>query len=417
MSFDPLDPDGILQSDPMLAAHQLGSEKSSREDFEKRIREAFEKSKPAIPRPSLAVIAPSGEPQPSGGIDNRVRQQFPVTTVQGLLDRKPPRDLIQGVLPEGGVTLLVSVSGGGKTHIVCSWAFSLALGESWFGRRTRPCNVVIVNAEGNPAYRIRAAISHRGIDPAQLERLVFIDRGFRLIGPDSEMDALILRLQMHRAEHGDIGVVFIDTLSRVLVGADENSALDMGDAVAAVQYLQKALGCAVVLVHHLGKDAGRGARGHSSLFAAADSVLTIEREKASDTRTLTATKMRDGADGDVVLAFRLQSVDLGAVLDLDPDSGADPSERVTSCVVVQADQVESSEPVRRPIGRVQQAVLDHLAAAGSPITRAQLLQLMKDGGFANPSSTYKAVDSLLHGGLIVEGMHRLYLPDVEQSDR
>jgi hypothetical protein len=343
--------------------------------------------------------------------DDWIKRRFQVVEAGEIIARKPRRALINGVLGERDFAILLGASGSAKTHLALSMACASRLDAAWFGRRIRPCQWVFVNAEGNLTPRVQATLKHRGLQPEALDGLFFIDSGFNLLGPDSETDTLILRLQMLRAERGELGVVVIDTLSRVLVGGDENDARDMTLAIEAIQRIQHSIDCAVLVVHHLGKDTARGARGHSSLYAAADSVLTVERERGGDTRTLTATKMRDGADGSVLLTFRLQSVDLGALLELDPDSGADPSERVSSCVVVEADQAEDSEPVRRVIGRVQQAVIDHLAAAGSPITRAQLVHLMKADGYTNPSSTYKAIDALLRAGLIVEGMHRLYLPD------
>jgi hypothetical protein len=110
-----------------------------------------------------------------------------------------------------------------------------------------------------------------------------------------------------------VRLIVIDTLARAMQGADENSNLDMGTFVAK---------CAV---HHTGKDAARGARGHNSLLAAVDSEIEVERKNGE--RLWRLTKCRDGSDG-TETGFRLTAVELGSDEDSDP---------ITSCVVEPAE--------------------------------------------------------------------------------
>src|SRR5690606_19173458 len=49
-------------------------------------------------------------------------------------------------------------------------------------------------------------------------------------------------------------LIVFDTLARSIVGADENSAKDMGEVVAKLDWLRKATSATVLLVHHTGKD-------------------------------------------------------------------------------------------------------------------------------------------------------------------
>jgi RecA-family ATPase len=51
-------------------------------------------------------------------------------------------------------------------------------------------------------------------------------------------------------------LVVIDTLARCMVGADENSARDMGEAIDALDRLRRAAGSCVLPVHHMGKPNG-----------------------------------------------------------------------------------------------------------------------------------------------------------------
>ena len=126
-------------------------------------------------------------------------------------------------------------------------------------------------------------------------------------------------------------VVILDTLNRAAPGADENSSKDMGAILEAAKALQRLTGGLVVLVHHTGKDATKGLRGHSSLFAALDAALEVTR--TGDRREWALTKSKDGEDG-LRHAFNLRVVSLGA------DSDGLP---VSSCVVMPDDSVSRNQ--------------------------------------------------------------------------
>jgi putative DNA primase/helicase len=110
-------------------------------------------------------------------------------------------------------------------------------------------------------------------------------------------------------------VIFIDTLNRAAPGLDENSSQDMGRVLAGMKRLQELTGGLVLIVHHTGKDASKGLRGHSSLFAALDGAIEVERSATG--RCWSAAKVKDGEDGKQI-AFRLHVVDLGKDADGDP---------------------------------------------------------------------------------------------------
>ena len=164
-----------------------------------------------------------------------------------------------------------------------------------------------------------------------------------------EVEILIADLRGLVKRVGNIAVVTLDTLNRALPGGDENSSEDMGRAIAAAKRIEEALDCAVILVHHGGKDQQRGPRGHSSLKAAVDTELLVERN--GEVRTVKIEKSREGADGETVLTFRLAIIELGAAKAVDPD--AEPEEQITSCVVESATASagnNSSKPTKRPKG-------------------------------------------------------------------
>ena len=117
------------------------------------------------------------------------------------------------------------------------------------------------------------------------------------------------------------GVVIIDTLNRAAPGLDENSSQDMGRILAGMKRLQEITGGLVIAVHHTGKDASKGMRGHSSLHAALDGAIEVER--TATTRSWSAAKVKDGEDGKQV-PFQLHRIVLGA--DADGDE-------ISSCAV------------------------------------------------------------------------------------
>lgn len=113
---------------------------------------------------------------------------------------------------------------------------------------------------------------------------------FRLLNAD-DINELVLAIQT--AGTGD--VVVLDTLSRATPGSDENDSKAMGLVISAAKILQEMIGGLVLLVHHTGKNAAQGMRGHSSLHAALDCAIEVKRN--GDNREWLVAKSKDGEDG------------------------------------------------------------------------------------------------------------------------
>ena len=109
----------------------------------------------------------------------------------------------------------------------------------------------------------------------------------------------------------------------------------MGLVLSHCKLLHRKTGALVVLIHHSGKDAARGARGWSGLRAAADAEIEITRN--GDYRNAAITKMKDGTDGES-FAFKLKVVDLG----LGPEGEAE-----SSCVVEHVETASTPEASSR----------------------------------------------------------------------
>jgi hypothetical protein len=135
-----------------------------------------------------------------------------------------------------------------------------------------------------------------------------------------------------------VGIVAFDTASRAMAGGDENSPADMGALVRNIDLIRAATGAHVLLVHHIGKDRERGARGHSLLKAATDTE--IEVTKVGDVHLAKVTKQKD-------LPFLPDLVFTLEVIELGCDENDEP---VTSCIVQPADRPTANDnmPARLP---------------------------------------------------------------------
>ena len=142
-------------------------------------------------------------------------------------------------------------------------------------------------------------------------RVRYLVQRFNLLSPNDVAD---LASAIHGAG-GAGGVVILDTLNRAAPGSDENDSRDMGDIITSAKALQTAVGGLVLLVHHVGKDKSRGMRGHSSLHAALDAAIEVDRDDGR--REWKLHKAKDGEDGQAH-PFRLDVVDIGTDDDGEP---------------------------------------------------------------------------------------------------
>lgn len=114
-------------------------------------------------------------------------------------------------------------------------------------------------------------------------------------------------------------LVCIDNLGTVSGNADENSA-EMVGVMSNLRRLAEEAGAAVVVIHHQRKStgtivrAGDSLRGHSSIEAALDLALIIEREPNSDIVNVRATKTRGLDVRPFSAAFTYEKNDAGTLV-------------------------------------------------------------------------------------------------------
>lgn len=248
---------------------------------------------------------------------------------------------VKGVLPAEGLAALFGPSASGKSFLALDMAAAIAEGRSWFGCRTQKTSVVYVALEGEGGFKNRVSAWEReNLSPIPTA-LNFVMQPFKI---NEQQDIEDLTSVVPKDS-----VIFIDTLNRAAPLADENSSSDMGGILEGAKRLQIAIGGLVVLIHHTGKDEGKGLRGHSSLFAALDAAIQVERSVIG--RAWGIAKAKDGEDGGK-FPFKLKCHALGK--DTDGDE-------ITSCTV-ERDHTLLFKKVD-PKGSVQKAALRTLRSA------------------------------------------------------
>jgi putative DNA primase/helicase len=247
---------------------------------------------------------------------------------------------VRGVLPAVGLAGLYGPSASGKSFLALDMAAAITEGRCWFDCRVEAAPVVYAALEGEGGFKLRVAAweAHTGRTlPAGLSMVL---QSFKLTEPQDVADMAAV------VPAG--AVVFLDTLNRAAPTADENSSKDMGEILSSAKHLQSLINGLVVLVHHTGKDATKGLRGHSSLFAALDSAVEVSRD--GERREWKVAKSKDGQDGNAH-PFKLQIETLGT---------DDHGDSITSCVVVRDTAAQDVRAVKLPQGGNQRLVLDAL---------------------------------------------------------
>lgn len=299
--------------------------------------------------------------------------------------------LVKRLLLAGSLFVVFGESNSGKTFWMLDLALAIAAGLPWRSRATRKGLVIYIAGEGAASVRARVTayrLSHPEIGGGL--PFAIIPQAVDFLNPEA-VGSVIETIRAAESEVGEkCAVVIVDTFARAMAGGDENSAKDVGFAVAGADRIRAEIGCCVGFVHHAGKDATKGARGSSALRAATDTEILIEGQNG--TRTATVTKQRDLETGEP-MPFELVPVTIGT----DPDDGQD----ITSCTVkhtdAEAQPAVTSVQVRGKAQRQLIAALRVRTQSDSQRvwTLYDLRHLGKELGMSK-STARSAVDAIVH---------------------
>lgn len=253
--------------------------------------------------------------------------------------------IIKRLLYESTVSCIYGAPGSGKTFCIFSMAAAVATGTEWQGHKVRQGAVLYFGLEGhNGVIKRIQAMKKEGhlTEDAPFARVECKEDAMNLLEDDHVKKARDT-VAAYEAECGfKVKMLIIDTLARATPGGDENSTKDMGVAVINSNLIAVQTGCAVVIVHHSGKEVSKGMRGSTALPAAFDSTYEVSRlEDDHSIRVFTVKKQRDESDA-AALYFKLQIVTLGVDAD---------GEAVTTCILRFLEPAEI--PVKKEKGQVE----------------------------------------------------------------
>jgi putative DNA primase/helicase len=303
---------------------------------------------------------------------NARKRKMRFLSLSELAALRPPEWLIEGHLPAASFASLYGAHGSMKSFVALDWALCISHGRPWLGSHAiKPGRVVYVAGEGQHglAKRIlgwRSAKAEETPDPP----IHILPQAVAMpTGELDEMIGLIAELPTPPV------LIVLDTLARTFGAGDENSQKDMNAFVAACDRLRDVTGACVLVIHHSGKDAERGARGSTALPGAVDTNIYVKRSGDNVTLVNSAPhgKQKDAAEfADVCL--RAQNVkfsyqgEVATTLVMMPDEAAQS-----------AAEQPKPEPAQR-LGSNQKAVLTALERAardGQSLGFIRLLGMVK----------------------------------------
>ena len=202
-------------------------------------------------------------------LSRRGQLQAAILDSYGLDDLPAPEALIDGILYRDTLAWLHGKPGHGKSFVALDWAGCVSVGLPWMGCPVTVGPVLYVIAEGVTGLRqrVRAWEDHAGLRIAA----EFLPVAVQLLSP------VDLAAMIQVAQDLEPVLIVIDTQARVTVGADENSARDMGELVAAADRLRQATGACVLFVHHEAR-AGENMRGSTALEGAAATIARVIKD-------------------------------------------------------------------------------------------------------------------------------------------
>ena len=235
---------------------------------------------------------------------------------------EPVEWLIDSIIPKKAFVALYAPPASYKSFISLDLAEAIATGRDWMGYRIPKKGAVLYicgEGHGGMGARVKACkIQNKSPDGANL---YIIRAQLNLRSSPEDFAELVNAINALIAEIDEpLEIIILDTLMRMSGGGfNENSSEDMGAFITQAGKLQELYECALMVIHHSGKDVTKGLRGHSSLLGAVDTELEIQRQdsviNSGDSSVignaiLTVSKQKDGADS-IQIGIEIISIEIG----------------------------------------------------------------------------------------------------------
>jgi putative DNA primase/helicase len=248
-----------------------------------------------------------------------------------------PDELVEGLMTIGSSVVVYGDSNSGKTFWALSVATAIATGTLCYGKKTDPGLVIYLACEAPASIRSRmqAIKKYHGCN---LENLAMVPVPMNFYTGDQDAyDVIELVKAIEHMKGQPVRLIIGDTLARMSAGANENSGEDMGPVMARFDQVATATKAALMIIHHNGKDAAKGARGWSGIRAHIDTEIEVIEKDG--TRMVNVTKQRELPGKGETIYFKLEVVEMGTSKFGNP---------ATTCVAVPDTQANITQPHKKP---------------------------------------------------------------------
>jgi hypothetical protein len=267
-----------------------------------------------------ALLNPSRQAEGSNGSNGHspeaepdaiIEDTWQAFTLADAYQERPPLEYIAaGLFALPSLNIVYGAPGTLKSFLLSDLAVCAAAGSEWLSPAawvngnlaqpvpTRKCQVMWLDFDNGSRRTLDrfGALGRSRLLPTDTDLTFYsMPSPWLDAGNKKSIDSLLARMLTR-----GIKFLIVDNLGVVSGNADENSG-DMVAVMSEFRQLAELTGAAIVLIHHQRKGngsigrAGDSLRGHSSIEAALDLALLVEREDLADTVSIKATKVR-GAD-------------------------------------------------------------------------------------------------------------------------
>lgn len=237
-----------------------------------------------------------------------VKERFHLYTVADLMAMPPLEFLVPEMIPEESICMLFGPPDAFKTFALLTQVLPVAQAQ----------DVVFVAGEGGRGLgaRINAWCTLNEVERDKIHLYTSTDMPVAAMAED--VHAFIAKVRKSGVQPA---IVCIDTAARSMFGLEESSAKDAGQFLEAMDTIKRELRCTVVVIHHSGKDATKGARGSSAFQGGFDAIIEAEADTDTMALSLTVRKMKDAERRKTPWLFKLSP--LAGSLVLSPITAAE----------------------------------------------------------------------------------------------
>ena len=235
---------------------------------------------------------------------------YPTMAIGELMAMPPIKFLVDSLFTEHGFSVMYGPPGCGKTFLALDIALCVATGQEFHEMEVKQGAVLYIAGEGvgGLGKRVKAWIDKRGVGVNEKELPFYVLPTAVDFTNPADVEKLSATIHLLEERAGGFSLIVVDTVARALLGADENSATDIGKFVKTCDTLKQRYHAALIGIHHSGKDGSRGMRGSSALLGAVDTSIQIKKSGAQI--TLVTEKQKDAEPAGNYF-FQMESTEIG----------------------------------------------------------------------------------------------------------